>query len=105
MEAIKLIDEAVENGARLSAASEMLGITERTYYRWRILDKTYNSYEDRRTYADHSDPANKLKPEERQRMEYSDQSNCAWSPGGVSIRTVAFELIKPTSSSTLCRNL
>ena len=68
MEAIKLIEEAVDSGAQLSNACKALGITDRTYYRWKNLDKSYRSYEDRRTYADHSDPANKLSPEERQRV-------------------------------------
>ncbi len=46
---ILLIDEAVDNGARLSKACERLGITERTYYRWVKLNKTFDSYEDRVT--------------------------------------------------------
>lgn len=41
---ILLIDEAVDNGARLSKACERLGITERTYYRWVKLNKTFDSY-------------------------------------------------------------
>ena len=68
MEAIQLIDEAVRNGARLSKACERLGITERTYYRWQSLNKEHNSYDDRRAYADHSNPANKLTSEERQKV-------------------------------------
>ena len=58
----------MRNGARLKAACERLGITERTYYRWQNLDKKHSSYEDRRTYADHSGPANKLTADERQRI-------------------------------------
>ena len=68
MVAIQLIDEAVDHGARLSKACECLGIAERTYYRWQSLDRKHQSYEDRRAYADHSDPVNKLTPEERQRV-------------------------------------
>ena len=68
MEASKLIDEAVESGARLSKACACLGITERTYYRWQSLHKEHNSYEDRRAYADHSNPVNNLTPEERQKV-------------------------------------
>ena len=68
MEAIQLIDDTVDHGARLSKACECLGITERTYYRWQFLNKEYNSYEDRRAYADHSEPMNKLTPEERQKV-------------------------------------
>ena len=59
-----LIGEAVEAGARLSKACEVLNITDRTYYRWQGLLKEYDSYEDRRKYADHSDPVNKLSSEE-----------------------------------------
>ena len=61
-----LIDQAVSSGARLSAACREIGITERTYYRWKALDKEHGSCEDRRAFADHSNPANKLSPEERQ---------------------------------------
>ena len=60
-----LIDQAVSSGARLSHACRELGITERTYYRWKALDKEHGSCEDRRAFADHSIPANKLSPEER----------------------------------------
>ncbi len=63
-----LIDEAVENGARLSKACESLGITERTYYRWVKLNKTFDFYEDRRTFADHSNPVNKISPAERKEI-------------------------------------
>ena len=55
-------------GARLSKACERLGISDRTYYRWKKLEAEYGSCEDRRAYADHSDPANKLRPEERQKV-------------------------------------
>ena len=65
--AIMLINEAVENGARLPRACDALKITERTYYRWQKLNKEHQSYEDRQKYADHYGPANKLSPEERQK--------------------------------------
>ena len=52
----------------MSKACERLGITERTYYRWQSLNKEHHSYEDRRAYADHSDPVNKLTSEERQKV-------------------------------------
>lgn len=64
--AVMLIAEAVSSGASLSAACKEIGITERTYYRWRDLFKTYGSYEDRRPVAEHPEPANKLSTEERQ---------------------------------------
>ena len=63
-----LIDKAVDDGARLSKACERIGITERTYYRWVKLNKTFDSYEDRRTFADHSNPVNKITPAERQEI-------------------------------------
>ena len=82
-----LIDEAVENGARRPKACEILNVTERTYYRWQNLSKEFDSYEDRRTYADHSNPANKLSPEERQEVldtlhseEFADLPPCQVVP-------------------------
>ena len=58
----------MSNGARRSVACERLGITERTYFRWQNIAKCHDSLEDRRTYADHSNPVNKLSPEERQQV-------------------------------------
>ena len=52
----------------MTKACKRLGITDRTYYRWQTLHKEHHSYEDRRRYADHSNPANKLTPEERQEV-------------------------------------
>ena len=82
-----LIDEAVEHGARLPKACNVLNITDRTYYRWQKLNRDHDSYEDRRKYADHSDPANKLTPEERQKVldtvhseEYADLPPCQIVP-------------------------
>jgi len=82
-----LINEAVESGASLSKACERLGITEQTYYRWVKLDKTFDSYEDRRTFADHSNPVNKITPAERQEIldtvnseEFSSMSPCQILP-------------------------
>ena len=82
-----LIGEAVEAGARLSKACEVLNITDRTYYRWQGLLKEYDSYEDRRKYADHSDPVNKLSSEERQQVlnvvhseEFADLPPCQIVP-------------------------
>ena len=46
----------------------MLNITERTYYRWIGLNKAHGTFEDRRAYADHSSPVNKLSAEERARL-------------------------------------
>lgn len=82
-----LIDEAVDGGARLPKACKVLNITDRTYYRWQELVREYDSYEDRRKYADHSDPSNKLSPEERQKVldtvhseEFADLPPCQIVP-------------------------
>ena len=82
-----LIDEAVEHGARLVKACNVLSISERTYYRWLNHYREYESYEDRRKYADHSDPENKLSPEERQQVldvihspEFADAPPCQIVP-------------------------
>jgi len=87
MEAIKLINEAVDHGARLCKACERLGINERTYYRWSANNNEHGSYEDRRAFADHSDPANKLKAEEREQVlqtvnseEYASMPPCEIVP-------------------------
>ena len=41
-EAVTLIDEAVNDGARLCKACKVLNITERTYYRWIGLNKAHS---------------------------------------------------------------
>ena len=82
-----LIDKAVEDGAHLSKACKILNITDRTYYRWQKLNRKYGSFEDRRKYADHSNPANKLSFEERQKVldtlhsnEFADMPPCQIVP-------------------------
>ena len=82
-----LIDEAVEAGASIPKACKILNITDRTYYRWQKLNRDHDSYEDRRKYADHSDPANKLSLEERQKVlntvhskEFADLPPCQIVP-------------------------
>ncbi|CAG9164975.1 IS3 family transposase ISPa31 [Cupriavidus laharis] len=59
-EAIALIDEAVESGARQSRACEELGLNARTLQRWR------HTPEDGRPGAQRPVPANKLSEAERQ---------------------------------------
>jgi len=85
--AIELIDEAVNNGARLFKACKVLKISERTYYRWNSLNREFDSFEDRRAFADHSNPINKLTPEERQSVidvanskEYASMPPCQIVP-------------------------
>lgn len=106
MEAIKLIEEAVDSGARLPNACKSLGITERTYYRWKNLDKSYSSYEDRRAYADHSDPSNKLSPEERQRvLDIVNEERFASMPPCQIVPALADEGEYIASESTIYRIL
>lgn len=57
---LKLIDEAIEGGARAEKAVELIGISERTVQRWRL-----RSDGDRRPGC-RSEPANKLTAEERE---------------------------------------
>ena len=78
--ALSLIDEAVIAGAPLAGACELLGITDRTYYRWKSKQKS-GSIEDGRPSSVHPDPDWKLSPEERQRVldtvnspEYADMT-------------------------------
>lgn len=78
--AIALIDEAVEVGAPLDGACELLGITKRTYYRWKNKQKE-GSIEDGRPTAERPTPSWALTPEERQRVidtanspEYADMT-------------------------------
>ena len=63
--AVELIDEAVCNGVSCQKACERLGLTERTYYRWKLRKVKTDSYEDGRPNADHSSPRNKLPNETR----------------------------------------
>ena len=101
-----LIDEAVHNGARLSEACKRLGITERTYYRWRNLARNYNSYEDRRAYADHSNPVNKLQTEERQRiLDTVNEERFASMPPCQIVPALADEGVYIASESTFYRVL
>ena len=65
--AVQLIEEAVESGASCEKACEKLGITERTYYRWKKRKGETQSYEDGRPTAIHPEPSNKI-PEETRRQ-------------------------------------
>ncbi len=74
---LNLIDEAVESGARLDRACDVLGLTVRTVQRWR---KQGRQGFDRR-FGPKTPPCNKLSPRERQelldaahRPEYRDLS-------------------------------
>ena len=85
--AVELIDEAVSNGASCQKACERLGLTERTYYRWKRRKIKTASYEDGRPNADHSTPRNKLPTEARHQIieicnqpEYASKAPCEIVP-------------------------
>ena len=63
--AVELIEEAVDAGASVQKASEELEISLRTYKRWTDDDGVRA---DGRPNAERQEPANKLKPEERQQI-------------------------------------
>lgn len=86
-EAIMLIEEAKASGARLCRACHILGIDERTYYRWKRMQRERGSVSDRRPAAVHKVPRNKLSEAERakileivSRPEYRDMPPCEIVP-------------------------
>jgi putative transposase len=64
--AVKLIDGAVQSGAKRRSACEVVGIYERTYFRWKAQYQKTGSYKDRRPDAERPEPANKLTEQERE---------------------------------------
>ncbi|MEG0502872.1 MAG: helix-turn-helix domain-containing protein, partial [Cellulosilyticaceae bacterium] len=71
-----MIEEANANGARLIPACDVVGISKRTFERWRLGDSIN---EDKRKNCIRPEPKNKLSKEERQsvlnivsRPEYAD---------------------------------
>lgn len=65
--AVKLISEAVDSGARLFKACEELGISKRTFNRWKSdTEDSSLKYIDRRTVCDRPEPANKLSKKEKE---------------------------------------
>lgn len=61
-QAVKLISEAVDVGSVLYKACEGLGISKRTYNRWKNTD---SDYIDKRTICERPEPANKITPEKK----------------------------------------
>lgn len=61
--AVELITEAVDSGAALYKACKELGISKRTYNRWKNSD---SDYIDKRTTCERPEPANKLALEEKE---------------------------------------
>lgn len=104
--AVLLIDEAIASGATCKKACDRLGITERTFYRWKKRKTDTDSYGDERPSADHSDPANKISAEIRReiisicnRPEYASMAPCEIVPA------LADEGIYVASESTFYRVL
>ena len=62
---IELIDEARQAGARLEPACQVINISVRTYERW---VKEGSETKDKRPYAKHKPPANKLTQEEKEKI-------------------------------------
>jgi putative transposase len=61
--AVELISEAVDSGAALYKACAELGISKRTYNRWKETD---SDYIDKRTICERPEPVNKLSQEEKE---------------------------------------
>lgn len=66
--AIELINEAVKNGARRCKACSLIGITERTYFRWCSQRANLGILDDLRPSSDHSNPPQQLSEEECKRI-------------------------------------
>ena len=64
-QAVELITEAVEAGARLCRACAELNISKRTFNRWKNND---SDYVDQRTICNRPEPANKLTQEEQEKV-------------------------------------
>ena len=64
-QAVELITEAVDAGAALYKVCAELGISKRTYNRWKNTD---SDYIDKRTTCVRPEPANKMTPEEKKEI-------------------------------------
>ena len=64
-QAVELISEAVKEGAALYKACRELGISKRTYNRWKNTD---NAYIDKRTTCERPEPQNKMTQEEKEQI-------------------------------------
>lgn len=83
-QAVELISESVDSGAALYKACAELGISKRTYNRWR---NNTNDYIDERTTCVRPEPANKLTQDERKLIlktmnseEFSSKTPCEIVP-------------------------
>lgn len=104
--AVQLIEEAVESGASCEKACEKLGITERTYYRWKKRKGEAQFYEDGRPTAIHPEPSNKI-PEEtrRQIIDTCNSAEYASMPPCEIVPSLADKGIYIASESTFYRVL
>lgn len=102
-QAIILIKEAVDSGAREEAACKELGISRRTLQRWR---STLSPIEDQRKYAKGPAPANKLSEDERQAIvETANQPEFKSLPPSQIVPRLADDGIYLASESTFYRIL
>lgn len=83
-QAVELITEAVDAGAALYKACKELGISKRTYNRWKNTD---SDYIDKRTICERPEPVNKLTLEEKQEIlnvcnseEFASKTPCEIVP-------------------------
>ncbi len=105
-QAVKLIDEAVHNGASLAAACTETGISERTYRRWKKQSKDEGDYIDRRTTCVRPEPPNKLTEFEQHRILSTVHSEkFASLPPSQIVPMLADEGIYIASESTFYRVL
>ncbi len=82
--AVELISEAVDSGAALYKACAELGISKRTYNRWKETD---SDYIDKRTICERPEPVNKLSQEEKETIlemmnseEFASKTPCEVVP-------------------------
>lgn len=80
-EGLTLIDEANRNGCSILQAAELLGISERTYWRWHSQQKTFGKSEDKRQTATRPIPVNKLtEADEKEILEIVNRPEFANDP-------------------------
>lgn len=102
-EAVELIEEAVNAGASARRACEDLGLSQRTYQRWRQGDGVR---EDRRPEAERPEPANKLTSPEREQIldTCNGEAYCSLPPSQI-VPALADEGIYLASEASFYRVL
>jgi len=100
---VVLITTARQDGARLASACKVAGISVRTYQRW---TETGKLKPDRRPITQRPEPANKLTPEERQRvLDICHQPEYASLPPGQIVPMLADQGTYIASESSFYRVL